>query len=199
MSGDFTHAADPFPLFHTWLEEAEASEPNDPNAMAVATVDSDGLPNLRMVLLTGHGPDGFVFYTNFEGTKGRELLAHRKAALLFHWNSRRRQVRIRGGVTEVTPAEADEYFQSRARGSRIGAWASAQSRPLASREELEQRVAELEARYPDFVPRPAYWSGFQLTPVEIEFWQDGMYRLHDRIVFRRPDAATPWTKTRLNP
>lgn len=199
MSGDFTQAADPFPLFHTWLEEAAESEPNDPNAMAVATVDGDGLPNLRMVLLKDHGPDGFVFYTNFEGKKGRELLAHPKAAFLFHWKSRRRQVRIRGAVTEVTPAEADEYFQSRARGSRIGAWASAQSRPLESREELEKRVAELEAQYPDFVPRPSYWSGFRLTPVEIEFWQDGMYRLHDRIVFRRPDAATPWTKTRLNP
>jgi len=199
MSGDFTESVDPFSLFDSWLGDAEASEPNDPNAMALATVDAAGLPNVGMVLLKGHGPNGFVFFTNFESAKGRELLAHPQAALLLHWKSLRRQVRVRGSVKEVTAAEADAYFESRARGSQVGAWASAQSRPLESRAALEQAAATIAGKYPDVVPRPPYWSGFRLTPVEIEFWQDGAFRLHDRIVFRRAGASEPWTRTRLNP
>ncbi len=199
MSGDFTEAAAPFSLFDSWLADAEASEPNDPNAMALATVDRNGMPNLRMVLLRGHGPDGFVFFTNFRSAKGRELLGQGKAALLMHWKSRRRQVRIRGTVTEVTKAEADDYFHGRPRGSQVGAWASNQSEPLESRAALEAAAAAFDAQYPDVVPRPPHWSGFRITPVEIEFWQDGAFRLHDRIVFRRASSTAPWVKTRLNP
>jgi pyridoxamine 5'-phosphate oxidase len=199
MSGDFTEAAEPFSLFDSWLADAEASEPNDPNAMALATVDGNGMPNLRMVLLRGHGPDGFVFFTNFRSAKGRELLGQGKAALLMHWKSRRRQVRIRGTVTEVTKAEADDYFHGRPRGSQVGAWASNQSEPLESRAALEAAAAAFDAEYPDVVPRPPHWSGFRITPVEIEFWQDGAFRLHDRIVFRRASSTAPWVKTRLNP
>jgi pyridoxamine 5'-phosphate oxidase len=199
MSSDFTATSNPFPLFDTWLGEAEKAEPNDANAMALATVDGDGLPNVRMVLLKGHGPDGFVFYTNFESAKGREVIGHAKAAVVFHWKSLRRQVRVRGPVTEVTGAEADAYFASRSHGSKVGAWASQQSRPLDSRATLEKRAAEFAAKYPQDVPRPPYWSGWRITPVEIEFWQDGASRLHDRIVFRRAGPGAAWTKTRLNP
>jgi pyridoxamine 5'-phosphate oxidase len=199
MSSDFTATSNPFPLFDTWLGEAEKAEPNDANAMALATVDGDGLPNVRMVLLKGHGPDGFVFYTNFESAKGREVIGHAKAAVVFHWKSLRRQVRVRGPVTEVTGAEADAYFASRSHGSKVGAWASQQSRPLDSRATLEKRAAEFAAKYPNDVPRPPYWSGWRITPVEIEFWQDGASRLHDRIVFRRAGPSAAWTKTRLNP
>jgi pyridoxamine 5'-phosphate oxidase len=199
MSSDFTDTSDPFSLFDAWLGEAEKVEPNDANAMALATVDGDGLPNVRMVLLKGHGPDGFVFYTNFESAKGREVTGHPKAAAVFHWKSLRRQVRVRGPVTEVTPAEADEYFASRSHGSKIGAWASEQSRPLDARATLEKRAAEFAAKYPGEVPRPPHWSGWRIMPVEIEFWQDGAFRLHDRIVFRREGPGAPWTKTRLNP
>jgi pyridoxamine 5'-phosphate oxidase len=199
MSSDFTATSNPFPLFDTWLGEAEKAEPNDANAMALATVDGDGLPNVRMVLLKGHGPDGFVFYTNFESAKGREVIGHAKAAVVFHWKSLRRQVRVRGPVTEVTGAEADAYFASRSHGSKVGAWASQQSRPLDSRATLEKRAAEFAAKYPQDVPRPPYWSGWRITPVEIEFWQDGASRLHDRIVFRRASPGAAWTKTRLNP
>jgi pyridoxamine 5'-phosphate oxidase len=199
MSSDFTATSNPFPLFDTWLGEAEKAEPNDANAMALATVDGDGLPNVRMVLLKGHGPDGFVFYTNFESAKGREVIGHAKAAVVFHWKSLRRQVRVRGPVTEVTPGEADAYFASRSHGSKVGAWASQQSRPLDSRATLEKRAAEFAAKYPNDVPRPPYWSGWRITPVEIEFWQDGASRLHDRIVFRRAGPGAAWTKTRLNP
>jgi pyridoxamine 5'-phosphate oxidase len=199
MSSDFTATSNPFPLFDTWLGEAEKAEPNDANAMALATVDGDGLPNVRMVLLKGHGPDGFVFYTNFESAKGREVIGHAKAAVVFHWKSLRRQVRVRGPVTEVTGAEADEYFASRSHGSKVGAWASQQSRPLDSRATLEKRAADFAAKYPQEVPRPPYWSGWRITPVEIEFWQDGASRLHDRIVFRRASPGAAWTKTRLNP
>lgn len=204
-AGDFTAADEPFALFADWLGEAKASEPNDPNAMALATVDEDGLPNVRMVLLKGVDgadatPRGFVFYTNLESAKGRELLAARKAALCFHWKSLRRQVRVRGLVTPVSAAEADAYFASRARGSRLGAWASAQSRPLESRFALEKAVAAITARYPiGEIPRPPHWSGFRIAPVEIEFWHDRPFRLHDRLVFRRPDAAAPWEKQRLYP
>jgi pyridoxamine 5'-phosphate oxidase len=191
---------DPFALFATWLGEAEASEPNDPNAMALATVDVSGLPDVRMVLLKGFDAAGFVFYTNFESNKGRQLLASGKAALCFHWKTLRRQVRIRGPVAVVGEAEADAYFASRPLGSRIGAWASDQSRPLESRQVLEARVAELGERYGDgAVPRPAHWSGFRLTPLQIEFWHDGAFRLHDRAVFSRQDEAGGWRIERLYP
>ncbi len=204
-AGDFTAADEPFALFADWLREAEASEPNDPNAMALATVDADGLPNVRMVLLKGVDgadatPRGFVFYTNLESAKGRELAATHKAALCFHWKSLRRQVRVRGLVSPVSPEEADAYFASRARGSRLGAWASAQSRPLESRFALEKAVATVTARYPlGEIPRPQHWSGFRIAPVEIEFWHDRPFRLHDRLVFRRGDAAALWEKQRLYP
>jgi len=198
MSRDFTATADPNLLFATWFGDAQTAEPNDPNAMALATVDGDGMPNLRMVLLKGFDAKGFVLFTNFESAKGRELLAHHKAALLFHWKSLRRQVRIRGSVTPVTPEEADEYFATRSRGSQIGAWASKQSRPLESRAALEAEAARYEAMYPDAIPRPPHWLGFRLRPDEIEFWQDGAYRLHDRVLFRRTSDGG-WEKTRLNP
>ena len=202
---DLTAASDPFALFESWLAEATASEPNDANAMALATVDASGLPNVRMVLLKDvdgrdHPARGFVFYTNLESTKGRELASSRQAAVLFHWKSLRRQVRARGSITPVSTEEADEYFATRPRLSRIGAWASDQSRPLDSRFALEKKVAEYTARFGiGEVPRPPHWSGFRLTPVEVELWRDRPFRLHDRIVFRRPDASQPWTKTRLYP
>ncbi|MEQ1717831.1 MAG: pyridoxamine 5'-phosphate oxidase [Hyphomicrobium sp.] len=201
----FTSAQDPFALFSGWLAEATRTEPNDPNAMAVASVDEDGLPNVRMVLLKGLDTPstpgrGFVFYTNFEGTKGRELQAHPKAALVFHWKSLERQVRVRGLVSVVSGAEADEYYASRARLSRIGAWASKQSRPLEGRFALETEVARYTVKYAiGEIPRPPYWSGFRVTPLEIEFWMSRPFRLHDRVVFRRPDAETPWSRTRLFP
>lgn len=204
-AGDFSLADEPFALFANWLRDAEAGEPNDPNAMALATVDADGLPNVRMVLLKGvDGADatdrGFVFYTNLESAKGRELQAAHKAALCFHWKSLRRQVRVRGLVTLVSSAEADAYYASRARGSRLGAWASAQSRPLESRFALEKAVALVTAKYPiGEIPRPPHWSGFRVTPLEIEFWHDRPFRLHDRLVFRRPDATAAWEKARLYP
>ena len=196
---DFTEADEPFRLFAAWLKDAEASEPNDPNAMALATVDETGLPNVRMVLLKGFDEAGFVFYTNLESTKGRELAATGKAALLFHWKSRRRQVRIRGPVSRVSDAEADAYYASRARGSRIGAWASKQSQPLESRFALEKAVAEYTARFGfGEIPRPEYWSGTRIEPVSIEFWQDGLFRLHDRVQFLR-DEAGGWARRRLYP
>jgi pyridoxamine 5'-phosphate oxidase len=191
---------DPLNLFGDWLAEAEKSEPNDPNAIALATVGADGTPSQRMVLLKGYDADGFVFYTNYESRKGQQLLPHPKAALLFHWKSLRRQVRIEGPVSPTTPEEADAYFATRARGSQIGAWASDQSRPLESRFALEKRVAEFAARHVlGTVPRPPYWSGFRLQPNLIEFWQDGAFRLHDRLEYRRaaPDAA--WITRTLYP
>lgn len=190
--------SDPIQIVEDWLGEAESSEPNDPTAMALATVGADGMPSLRMVLLKGMGPDGFVFYTNFESRKGRHLLAHPQAALLFHWKSLRRQVRIEGAVGTVSEAEADAYFQSRHRDSRIGAWASQQSRPLEGRFELEKRVAEYGLKYAvGKVPRPPYWSGFRLQPRLIEFWQDGAFRLHNRLVYHREGDA--WRTERLYP
>lgn len=198
--GDFTEASEPFALFERWFSDATASEPNDPNAMALATVDPDGLPNVRMVLMKGWDEAGFVFYTNTESAKGRELLSGKKAALVLHWKSLRRQVRVRGPVGIVTDAEADEYFQSRPRDSRIGAWASQQSRPLESRFALEKAVATNAAKYAiGEVPRPPHWTGFRIRPVEIEFWHDKPFRLHDRIVFRRPAPEGGWTKARLYP
>ena len=196
----FTERNDPFNLFGEWLKQAEASEPNDANAMALATADEEGLPNVRMVLLKGYDERGFVFYTNFESQKGQEILGTMKAALCFHWKSLRRQVRVRGLVEEVSKPEADAYFASRPRDSRIGAWASQQSRPLESCFALETAVAMNTARYAiGEVPRPSYWSGFRVKPVSIEFWHDRPFRLHDRVVFRRRDETGDWSKARLYP
>jgi pyridoxamine 5'-phosphate oxidase len=191
---------DPFVHFGEWLAKASGQEPNDPNAVALSTVDPDGMPNVRMVLLKGFDRDGFVFYTNHESAKGRELLSARKAAMCFHWKSLRRQVRVRGLISEVTSQEADEYFASRPKDSQIGAWASRQSRPLRTRFELEKEIAVFAARYAlGKVPRPPHWSGFRLTPVEIEFWRDRPFRLHDRLVYRRKDPASAWQTEKLFP
>lgn len=204
-AGDFTNSDEPFALFGAWFADAERHEINDHNAMALATADASGMPNVRMVLLKGLdeadvSARGFVFYTNLESAKGRELAANTQAALLFHWKSLRRQVRVRGVVSRVGDAEADAYYASRPRGSRLGAWASDQSRPLESRFALEKKVALATARYPlGEIPRPAHWSGFRVTPLEMEFWHDRPFRLHDRVVFRRTDASGPWSKTRLYP
>ena len=198
-SNDFTERDEPFRLFAEWLDDATKSEPNDPNAVALATVDADGQPNVRMVLLKGFDEAGFVFYTNFDSAKGRELIATGKAAMCFYWKSLRRQVRIRGPVEKVTDEEADAYFRSRPRGSRIGAWASRQSAPLESRFALERAVAEYTARYAiGEIPRPGHWSGFRLAPLTIEFWHDRPFRLHDRLAFSR-NAADGWDRARLYP
>jgi pyridoxamine 5'-phosphate oxidase len=191
---------EPLRLFHEWFEEAKLKEPNDPNAVSLATVDPSGMPNVRMVLLKDYDEKGFVFYTNYDSSKGRELLATPKAALCFHWKSLRRQVRLRGTVIEVTTAEADEYFASRPRESRIGAWASHQSRPLESRFALEKSVAKYTARFAlGDVPRPPYWSGFRIIPLSFEFWKDRPFRLHERLLFTRTSPAAPWTSSRLYP
>lgn len=192
--------ADPIAAFDAWLEEAAASEPNDPNAMALSTVAADGMPNVRMVLLKGHDARGFVFYTNLESQKGNELAANAKAAVCFHWKSLHRQVRVQGPISPVADEEADAYFKSRGRQSRIGAWASQQSRPYGTRAELEAAYAEMDAKYPDeAVPRPPHWSGRRITPLHIEFWQDGDHRLHDRLIFKRAAPADEWQIERLYP
>ena len=192
--------SDPLALFRDWYAEAAKSEPNDPDAMALATVGPDGTPSARMVLLKDYDPAGFVFYTNYESRKGQHLRMHTKAALLFHWKSLRRQIRLEGPVSQTTPEEADAYFATRARGSQIGAWASEQSRPLESRFALEKRVAEYGAKHLiGTVPRPTHWSGFRLQPLLIEFWQDGAFRLHDRLEYRRPAPDQSWTTRTLFP
>jgi pyridoxamine 5'-phosphate oxidase len=199
-SGDFTAADDPFRLFAAWLQEATASEPRDPTAMTLATVDSDGLPNARMVLLKGVDERGFVFYTNMDSQKGQELDAHPQGALVFHWKSLNRQVRVRGSVERVTDSEADAYFASRPKQAQIGAWASKQSKPLESRLAFEKTVALYAAKYAlGAVPRPPNWSGYRILPRSIEFWHDRPFRLHDRIEFRRETPDAPWSKTRLYP
>jgi pyridoxamine 5'-phosphate oxidase len=189
---------DPFALFHTWMTEAERSEPNDPNAMTLATATPDGWPSARMVLLKGWDRDGFVFYTNLESRKGGELAANAQVALLFHWKSLRRQIRIEGRAAPVSAAEADAYFESRPRLSRLGAWASDQSRVLPGRATLAGRVAALEVKYAvGAIPRPPHWSGFRVAPAAFEFWQDMPFRLHDRTVFT-PDSGT-WRSEKLYP
>lgn len=189
---------DPFLQFSEWFAEAARSEPSDPNAMTLATATADGTPSARIVLLKGHDAQGFVFYTNRQSRKGEELAANRRAALLFHWKSLRRQVRIEGATEDVSDAEADAYYATRPRLSRLGAWASEQSRPLPARAVLENRLAALEAQYPDeAIPRPPHWSGFRLIPARFEFWQEAPFRLHDRTVYERRDAG--WTVGKLYP
>ncbi len=197
---DFTEAVDPVALFQRWLDEAASSEINDPEAMALATVDEDGLPDARMVLCKGADARGLVFYSNVESAKGRELEGQPKAAALFHWKTLRRQVRFRGAVAKLTGAESDAYFASRPRGSQIGAWASQQSRQLESRLALEAAVAAYERRFgTGAVPRPEHWRGYRLAPVEIEFWRDRPSRLHERLQFRRNNPNSPWEKRLLYP
>jgi pyridoxamine 5'-phosphate oxidase len=198
--GDFTAADEPVRLFAAWFAEAKRAEPVNPDAMALATVDADGLPNVRMVLLKGFDERGFVFYTNLGSVKAHELDGAPKAALTFYWKSLQRQVRARGTVEPVSAEEADAYFGSRSRMAQIGAWASKQSAALESRMAFEKAIARYTAKFGiGTVPRPPFWSGYRVAPSEIEFWQERLYRLHDRIVFRRTDAAAPWTKTRLYP
>ncbi len=189
---------DPFELFSKWMDDAKHSELNDPNAMSLATSTPDGHPSVRIVLLKDHGPDGFSFYTNGESRKGQELRANANVALCLHWKSRQRQVRIEGTVTEQPAAAVDRYFERRHRMSQIGAWASQQSRPLGSREELLASTQHFEEEFPDKVPRPPYWTGFKVAPTRLEFWQEGDYRLHDRFIFT-PGADGAWNKQRLYP
>jgi pyridoxamine 5'-phosphate oxidase len=199
-AGDFSEAEDPFALFAAWMEEAVRSEPADPNAMSLATVDAQGLPDVRMVLLKGVDARGFVFYTNLQSRKGEELAANPRAALLFHWKSLSRQIRVRGPVERVSEQDADAYFATRPRGAQIGAWASKQSEPLESRFALEKAVAKYTAKYAvGTVPRPPHWSGFRIVPLQMEFWHDRPFRLHQRVLFQRDAADAAWTKTGLYP
>ncbi|MFN3645653.1 MAG: pyridoxamine 5'-phosphate oxidase [Gemmobacter sp.] len=190
---------DPFVIARRWLAEAEATEPNDPNAIALATVDAEGLPNVRMVLLKEIEDAAFVFYTNYTSAKGQEITATGKAAFVMHWKSLRRQVRVRGTVTREEGPQADAYFASRSLQSRLGAWASRQSRPLDSRAALMAEVAKLGVTKGPNPPRPPFWGGFRIAPVEIEFWADGAFRLHDRFCWRRAAPDQPWQVQRLNP
>ncbi len=199
-SGDFVNAAEPFALFAKWFDDAKAKELNDPEAMAIATADANGMPDVRMVLMKEWSEAGFVFYTNAESAKGRQLEANMQAALLFHWKSLRRQVRARGTVERVSDADSDAYYASRPRDSRIGAWASQQSRPLESRFALEKAVVAYAAKYAiGDIPRPPYWRGFRLRPLAMEFWMDKPFRLHDRVRFSREAPAEQWRKERLYP
>ena len=198
--GDFTEADEPLRLFAAWFAEAERSEPVNPDAMTLATVDASGLPNARMVLMKGFDDRGFVFYTNVDSVKGRELAAAPKAALTFYWKSLQRQVRVRGYVEPVSAEEADRYFSSRSRMAQIGAWASKQSSELESSLAFEKAIARFTAKFAiGAVPRPPYWVGYRVAPQEIEFWQERPFRLHDRVAFTRADPTAPWIKTRLYP
>jgi pyridoxamine 5'-phosphate oxidase len=190
---------DPFALVRAWLAEAEPLEPNDPNAIALATVDDAGMPNVRMVLLKEIEADAFVFYTNYESRKAAEIAQAGKAAFVLHWKSLRRQIRVRGTTSREDGPQADAYFASRSLKSRLGAWASRQSQPLSSRAALMAEVAKVTARHGTNPPRPPFWGGIRITPVEIEFWADGAFRLHDRFRWTRPALGAPWTVTRLNP
>lgn len=193
-------AQDPLDIFAQWLQDAGKAEPNDPNAMAVATVDASGMPDVRMVLLKAYDARGFVFYTNTQSAKGGELAAHSVAALNFHWKCLRRQVRVRGNVEPVTAEEADAYFATRARDSQIGAWASAQSRPMQGRWVFEKEIAKYALKFGlTKVPRPAHWSGYRVCPVQIEFWRDRPFRLHDRLVYRRAEPQEAWRTEKLFP
>jgi pyridoxamine 5'-phosphate oxidase len=196
---DLPETGDPFGLFARWMHDARKSEPRDADAAALATVDSDGLPDVRMVLVKKFDERGFVFFTNSESAKGSELSGNPKAALVLYWKSLNRQVRARGTVELVSEQESDEYFASRPRGAQVGAWASRQSRPLESRSTLEAAVARYEKQYAEKVPRPPYWVGYRIAPLAIEFWADRPFRLHDRLVFTRPASGTPWTRERLYP
>jgi pyridoxamine 5'-phosphate oxidase len=191
--------SDPFTLARTWLVEAEQSEPNDANAIALSTVDADGLPNARMVLLKEIEADAFVFYTNYESAKAREIDCTGKAAFVMHWKSLRRQIRVRGTVTRENGPQADAYYKSRSLKSRLGAWASHQSHPLSSRTALMAEVAKVTAKHGANPDRPPFWGGFRIAPVEIEFWADGAYRLHDRFVWRRTGVGQDWDVQRLSP
>jgi len=198
--GDFTAADEPVRLFAAWFAEAKRAEPVNPDAMALATVDAEGLPNARMVLMKAFDERGFVFYTNVDSVKGHELAERPKAALTFYWKSLQRQVRARGSVEPVSVAEADAYFATRSRMAQIGAWASKQSSALESRLAFEKAVARFTAKFAiGTVPRPPNWSGYRVVPLEVEFWQERPFRLHDRIAFRRTSTSNPWTKTRLYP
>jgi pyridoxamine 5'-phosphate oxidase len=197
--GGIFAGSDPFALARDWLAEAEASEPNDPNAIALATVDANGLPNVRMVLLKEIEPAAFVFYTNYDSKKGQEIAASGKAAFVLHWKSLRRQIRVRGLTTREDGPQADEYYASRSLKSRLGAWASRQSEPLSSREALMAEAAKVAITKGPNPPRPPYWGGFRLTPLEIEFWADGAFRLHDRFRWSRASVAEDWAVSRLNP
>jgi pyridoxamine 5'-phosphate oxidase len=198
--GKFLAENDPFTLFSKWFSEAGKAEVSNPDAMALATVDQEGLPNVRMVLLKGFGSEGLVFYTNLQSAKGGELAVNAKAAIVLYWKSLNRQIRARGPVVPVSKEEADAYFATRPRGAQLGAWASKQSRPLEGRFALEAEIAKTTARYAiGAVPRPEHWSGFRIVPLEIEFWAEGKFRLHKRLLFKRTDSASHWSKTELYP